>query len=361
MMLQNKSEERKGKNFSLETVAELAEVLAAKTETAINKIDKINDETHVLAINALIEASRAGELGKAFSVVAEEMSELSRKISDTTENLRKESRDTITELGNIIKMQATNIRGVRLSDLALTNIDLIDRNLYERSCDVRWWARGSTLVNALVERTQKACDLTMQRLGIILDAYTVYFDIVLCDLEGNVIANGRPQQFKSVGTNQSSTIWFRSAIETATGNEFGFQSVHRCPLVNNQLALVYSCAVRENESANGKVIGVLGVVFNWEGLAQKIMHQTPLSEEEKTNSRICIVDDDGTILADSKGRMLDDAIQFAGSTKLLEEKKNFIIVNYEGSECCIAHAFSPGYETYSSGWHSLIIQRLKTK
>ena len=34
----------------------------------------------------------------------------------------------------------------------LTNIDLIDRNLYERSCDVRWWATDSSVVDAPVLR-----------------------------------------------------------------------------------------------------------------------------------------------------------------------------------------------------------------
>src|SRR5262245_6048345 len=120
-------------SYSLEKVAELTEALARKTEAAINQIDRINGETQVLSINALIEASRAGEVGKTFSVVAEEMSKLSKKIEDTTEHLRKESMNTMSEMGEIIKKQITNIRGIRLSDLALVNIDLIDRSLYERS------------------------------------------------------------------------------------------------------------------------------------------------------------------------------------------------------------------------------------
>ena len=186
-MLQSKHVEKKEATFTLESVAELAELLASKTETAINEIMEINDKTHVLAINALIEASRAGEKGRAFSVVAEEMSKLSTNVSDITEKMRHESRDAITDLGNIIKIQATNVRGTRLSDLALVNIDLIDRNLYERSCDIRWWARDSSVVSALSTITQENYDFTSMRLGVILNAYTVYFDLVLCDLEGNVI------------------------------------------------------------------------------------------------------------------------------------------------------------------------------
>ena len=32
-------------------------------------------------------------------------------------------------------------------DLSLNAIELIDRNLYERTCDVRWWATNSAVVD----------------------------------------------------------------------------------------------------------------------------------------------------------------------------------------------------------------------
>jgi hypothetical protein len=361
MTLQQSTGEQKEitSSFSLEKVAELTEVLAQKTESAINQIDRINGETQVLSINALIEASRAGEVGKTFSVVAEEMSKLSKKIEDTTEHLRHESMGTMAEMSEIIKKQITSIRGIRLSDLALVNIDLIDRSLYERSCDVRWWAKDNSLISALVDKNKEATAFASKRLGVILDSYTVYFDLVLCDLTGNVIANGRSNQYTSLGKNQSETAWFKSAIEATKGG-FGFQTVHRCPLVNNQLTVIFSCPVHD-PSEEDKIIGVLGVIFNWEALAQKIIEDTPLSEQEKANSRICIIDNEGLVLADSRRKVLESRIQFSGMETLLAEKKGFVITSYENSECCIAHAFSPGYETYSSGWHSLIIQKLAKK
>jgi hypothetical protein len=346
-------------SFSLEKVAELTRLLSQKTQVAINQIDRINGETQVLSINALIEASRAGEVGKTFSVVAEEMSKLSKKIEGTTENLRRESIGTMEEMGKIITKQITSIRGIRLSDLASTNIDLVDRSLYERSCDVRWWANDNSLVNALIEKSTAAKEIASQRLGVILESYTVYFDLVLCDSNGNIIANGKPKQYASEGKNQADTTWFRTAMEAETKEAFGFQTVHRCPLVNNQLAVIFSCPIRDYTlGQSGKVLGILGVIFNWEALSQKIIENTPVSDEEKPITRICIVDDDGTILADSKRKTLEGRIQFPGFESLIAENKGFTIVNYENSECCAAHALSLGYETYSSGWHSIIIQRL---
>ncbi len=360
-VIQNQKDVSKEKNFTLESVAEVSEILASKVEAAINEVERLNSQTHMIAINARIEASRAGEAGKAFSVVAEQMNDLSGKIGNVNQKMRHDSRDTIDELSNLIKTQAVNVRGTRLSDLALTNIDLIDRNLYERTCDVRWWATDNSVVSALTSKTKDACVFTSGRLGVILNSYTIYFDIVLADLKGKIIANGRPEQYSSTDSDVSDTDWFQSALATTSGKEFGFQSVSRCKLVNEQMSVVYSCAVRENGDSNGKILGVLGVVFDWESLAQKIMYDVPISDEEKMDTRICIVDNQGSVLADSANQQLQDTIQFTGRSALFEKKKSFVVEDFRGNNCCVAHALSPGYQTYATGWHSLIIQKLKKR
>ncbi|MDE1763454.1 MAG: chemotaxis protein [Thaumarchaeota archaeon] len=350
----------KGKGgFTLERVAELSEILAGKVESAIGEIERLNGQTHMIAINARIEASRAGMAGKAFSVVAEQMNDLSGKIGVVSKKMRNESRDSIDELGNLIKTQATNVRGTRLSDLALTNIDLIDRNLYERSCDVRWWATDDSVVNALSSKTKEAHDIVTKRLSIILNSYTVYFDLVLCDLDGNIVANGKPETYRSVGMNAKNTGWFTSAMKTGNGKEFGFQTVSKCPMVNNELSLVFSCTIREHGNQNGQILGVLGAVFRWQDLAQKIVKGVSISDEERDRTRICIVDENGLILADSKDLELEETVEFLGKNDLFNQKKGFMVSEYKNAKCCVAHAFSPGYETYSSKWHSLIIQKLQ--
>jgi hypothetical protein len=341
-----------------EVVADLTRTLDHVMNKTITDIDTVNDQIRVLALNARIEAARAGEAGKAFNIVAMEIATLSNNSARVVNNLKNRSGATLQRIGKVSKQMATAFKGTRMSDVALMNIDLIDRNLYERSCDVRWWATDASLVEALTKRTLDAHDFASKRLGVILDSYTVYYDLVLCDLSGTIVANGRPGQFRSQKTEHSNADWFRSALATRSGTEFGFQSVHRSPLVNDRLALVYSCCVREGGEVNGRPLGVLGIVFNWEALAQTIVNGVTLTASEKAKTRVCIVDDRGLVLADSHNRILDDTIEFAERSRLFKHKKDYCVARVEDKRCCVAHASSPGFETYATGWHSLLIQEL---
>ncbi|MES2624855.1 MAG: methyl-accepting chemotaxis protein [Pseudomonadota bacterium] len=325
--------------------------------SSVEQIHNINLTMRMISFNSKIEAVRAGEAGKAFAVVSGEMKSLSDKTTIVTDKMRNDTSKAIEELKTISNDIATNVRGTRLSDLALTNIDLIDRNLYERSCDVRWWATDSSLVDALAEQDKDALAFASKRLGIILNAYTVYFDLILCNDKGEVVARGRPGKYRG-NSNQTSEPWFRAAMNSASGDDYGFQTVHASPLVDRQRALIYSAAVREGGKTHGKILGALGIVFNYDNLAQVLMISTPVGDEMKDLTRVCITDDKGLVLADSANRILAETLHFPGMEKLYKQDKGFIIEEINARRYCIAHARAPGYETYSTGWHSLILQQL---
>ncbi|MFT4310876.1 MAG: cache domain-containing protein [Candidatus Woesearchaeota archaeon] len=285
------------------------------------------------------------------------MRKLSEETLKSAQHMEEKAHDSAENIKKITLELANNVTGTRLSDLALTNIELIDRNLYERSCDVRWWATDSSVWNALKsDATQQDKDFACKRLGVILNAYTVYFDIVVCDLQGTVIANGRKEQYASIGMNVRSSDWFSVAITQNSGDEYAFASVHKSSLVNNERALIYACTVRQNGDVNGRVLGVLGVVFRYDALAQTIMHNTPLLASEKDKTRVCIIDESGTVLADSEDKVLVETLDIENKRLLLAEKKNHVVTKVNGKTVLVGHAQSPGYETYKTGWHSMLIQ-----
>lgn len=114
--------------------AEVDQVACEKARS----IQQITNQMKMLALNALIESSRAGALGAGFAVVAQEVRSVGQKVETISRELESQLTRRTANLMQSIEQMTDRSRGERMVDLALNAIELIDRNLYERTCDVRW-------------------------------------------------------------------------------------------------------------------------------------------------------------------------------------------------------------------------------
>jgi hypothetical protein len=324
--------------------AEVNQVACDKTR----EIQKITNQMKMLALNALIESSRAGPQGAGFAVVAQEVRNVGQQVETIARELESQLTNRTGNLMNSIAHMSDRSRGERMVDLSLNAIELIDRNLYERTCDVRWWATDSAVVDCAASPDAATAAHVSERLAVILGAYTVYLDLWLCDLSGNVLANGRADRFGVVGQNVAGTKWFRDARALRSGDDYVAGDVECQPLLGNAQVATYCASVRAGGEANAAPMGILAIHFDWEAQARAIVQGVRVGAADK--ARVLLVDSNFRVIAASDGHgLLAERLQLATNG----QRSGFYQDRAGG---LVAFHATPGYETYKGlGWYGVIL------
>lgn len=229
-------------------------------------------------------------------------------------------------------------------------IDVMDRNLYERANDCRWWALNASFARVLAASSPEGARLCGDILATINGLYTVYSNLILFDAAGTVVAVSRPEQGELVGRTLDAE-WIQNTLGLRSGQHYAVSPFERTDLYGGAETLIYTAAVQA--ASGGRALGGIAIVFDSTPQFDAILKDSLPSDETGTplpGSFSLFIGSDGRIVASSDprfpiGTQAPIAIDPAG---LAADGDLACIRTLDGQHVALGASLSKGYREYKT-------------
>lgn len=262
----------------METIARRAETLdtrAREIYRVLDLITEISQETHILSLNAAIEASAAGEHGQRFSVVAQEVRRLAER-----------SRESVESVRHLLEEFSEAIRAVVLST-----------------------EEGTKVTSAVLDRSRSSADAIEELSAALADTARTAREISLATREQKTASN---EVVVTVKEESEVISQIAEGLETFTGaslklnnlalsiqllsQSFRVDSVHSLKHQANKIASQFTAIVGSLEAMNralGEVFAdypyiELAYIADSEGSLVSFAVNRSLVDEERVRGKITV-------------------------------------------------------------------------
>lgn len=280
-------------------------------------------------------------------------------VLDSFQNISSEIQEIFEDFIQHIHQVLVNTIETKVKFSATLAIEIMDRNLYERANDCRWWALNSTF-RKLMTRHHTGQNLTtteLQEMTQILEyinaLYTVYTNILIYDRSGKILGVSNPAENQLVGSIMPRNQDISACSALKDTQQYAVSEFHQSELYSDRHTYIYHAAIKNWDNFDENVGGI-ALVFDSEPEFQAMLQDTKPSYNTSSVDKVsfCLfINRNGLIISSTHpdyaiGSKIElppkmrQAKNGESGTLALEMSEQTYIVGYKLSE---------GYREYKNG------------
>ena len=239
--------------------------------------------------------------------------------------------------------------------LAALAVDFMDRNLYERANDCRWWALTSDFRRLLAQPVLSSSDKhrITEILQYINALYTVYTNLYVYDKKGEILAVSNPKERGIVGLPVDAQTGASATLRSSDSQRYSVSAFVRTSLYNNRHTYIYNAAITHLDHKDD-VLGGIGIVFDSEPQFEAMLSDVLPRDEQGELLAGCFA-----VFADRKKMIIAVANQpdlNAGDSLVIDDhffvlkngQRRSEVIQFNGINYVLGSAMSQGYREYKT-------------
>ena len=212
-------------------------------------------------------------------------------------------------------------------------VDLMDRNLYERANDARWWALTSAFRKTLSQPSLSSGDT--KAIGDILNyincLYTVYTLLFVYDTKGKILAVSNASGIDFIGTVLDAE-WVGRTLAIKNSQKYSVSRFEHTHLYQDRHTYIYGASITQPGRTDA-VVGGIGIVFDSEPQFKAMLEDSLPRDDRGQIQEGCF-----GIFADPGGTIVSTThTAYPVGSQLSIDKTFLNLNNGQGTSGIIAH------------------------